>query len=58
MQQNNDRDYATQHLYSCSEFMADLEPNIKIRDENDPSFMLILVPFDNGSFRTTGMMLG
>ena len=44
MQQNNNIDYAIQHLHSCSEFTADLKSNIKIRDEKDPSFMLVLVP--------------
>ena len=49
MQQNYNPGFAEQHLPSASHFMADLEPNVSIRDDNNQHLVIELVPNENVS---------
>jgi hypothetical protein len=51
------QDHHPQPLPPCAEFMGDLEPNVRINDENNPHFWMELVPSDEGLFRMQGMEL-
>ena len=44
MRQNHNPGFVEQHLPSASYFMADLEPNVSIRDDNNQHLFIELVP--------------
>ena len=50
MRQNYNPGFAEQHLTSASSFMADLEPNVSIRDENNQHLFIDFVTNEIGQF--------
>ena len=50
MRQSHNPGFAEQHLTVVSDFMSDLEPNIRIRDRNNHQLHLELVPNEYTQF--------
>ena len=50
MRQNPNLRFSEQHLPSASSSMADLEPNVSIRDDNNQNLFIDLVTNEIGQF--------
>ena len=55
MRQNHNPGFAEQHLPAASYFMADLEPNVSIRDDNNQHLFIDLVRNEIGQFSIEGV---
>ena len=50
LRQDHNPGFTEQHLPSVSDFMSDLEPNVRIRDENNQHLYIDLFPNGYGPF--------